>query len=339
MMQLQRRTQILAALGRQLKERPAALQTVVERACTHNPWFTPQSVWQAIDAITANYLNEAELHQWISGYKIQHLPQTVKTIGLVMAGNIPMVGFHDFLCVFISGHRAQVKLSAKDNQLFPFIASLLKQIDAEFHQHLEITEQLKGFDAVIATGSNNSARYFEHYFGKYPHIIRKNRNSVAILTGNETPADIDLLGKDIFDYYGLGCRNVSKLMVPQNYSFPYLLSHLEHYAGIMQHHKYKNNYDYYRSVYLLNRQPHFASDFLILIENSALASPVSVVHYEYYTGENDLNNQLMNQQEQIQCVVAAPKPGSSFVPFGSAQQPRLWDYADHTDTLQFLLEL
>lgn len=338
-MQLSERIAALTTLGKQLGEQTPQLEQVVHQACINNLWFTPNGVADALTSIANNYLSEQKLHQWLNGYKVQNMPEKSKKIGLVMAGNIPLVGFHDFLCVFICGHQAQIKLSAKDSYLFPYIANLLLKINAETANYISITDRLQGFDAVIATGSNNSARYFDYYFGKYPHVIRKNRSALAILSGNETPKDLTLLGTDIFQYFGLGCRNVSKIMVPKGYDLSFLLHNLEQYAYAMQHNKYKNNYDYYYSVYLLNGMIHFASDFLILLENSAVSSPVGVLHYEFYENEDDLNNKLIEQQEQIQCIVAATGTKGNFIPFGQAQQPKLWDYADNVDTMQFLLNI
>lgn len=338
-MQLSERIAALTALGKHMGEQTPQLEQAVHQTCINNLWFTPNSVADALQSIARNYLSEQKLRQWLNGYKVQNMPEKSKKIGLVMAGNIPLVGFHDFLCVFICGHQSQIKLSSKDSYLFPYLASLLIKIDAKTNNYINITHQLKDFDAVIATGSNNSARYFNYYFGKYPHIIRKNRSALAILSGNETAEDLTLLGKDIFQYFGLGCRNVSKIMVPRGYDFPFLLRNLEQYASVMQHNKYKNNYDYYYSVHLLNGMIHFASDFLILLENNTVSSPVSVLHYEYYENEDDLNNKLIEQHEQIQCIVAAPDLKGNFLPFGQAQQPELWDYADKVDTMQFLMNI
>lgn len=339
-MELPSRIAVLVALGEKLRSFDAERDRIIQQSCIANPWFTPQSIAESIEAIANNYLNEQNLRQWLKPYNLPPSPNPCKTIGLVMAGNIPLVGWHDFLCVFISGHKAQIKLSGKDSLLFPYLVNLLVKIAPETHQYISIVEQLSGFDAIIATGSNNSARYFEYYFGKYPHIIRKNRSSAAILSGNESPEEIRALGKDIFQYFGMGCRNVSKLFVPMGYDFPNLLHHFEPFADLLQHNKYKNNYEYYYSIYLLNGQVKYASDFLVLQENSAVASPIGVLHYEYYTDTNDLNNKLAEQAEQIQCVVSSGiSSNGTYIPFGSAQQPQLWDYADGIDTLQFLASL
>ncbi|QQS30715.1 MAG: acyl-CoA reductase [Sphingobacteriales bacterium] len=336
-MQQSSRIKVLAALGEKLKNKEADFDSVVNQSCVSNPWFTPESVRQAVDAITTRYLNENNLYKWSSRYNIPSSPVELKTIGLVMAGNVPLVGFHDFLCVFVAGHKAKVKLSGKDALLFPFLINLLKETDPEVSCYIDFAEQLNGFDAVIATGSNNSARYFEYYFGKYPHIIRKNRSSAAILTGNESSDEIQELGKDIFQYFGLGCRNVSKLFVPVGYDFPNLLSHLEYFADVNQHNKYKNNFDYYYSIFMLNGQLKYASDFLVLQENKTVASPVGVLHYEYYYDKAGLYGKLMEQADQIQCVVASPENSLGvLIPFGQAQLPNLWDYADGVDTMQFL---
>lgn len=334
-MNLQDRIEILALLGKQLQQPQALPDAVIHRACYTNLWFTPQNIQTALTAIATQFLNRRELETWLSAYPAIAVAQIPKTVGLVMAGNIPLVGWHDFMCVFVCGYKAMVKLSSKDEVLFTHLLQLMVQINPDVQNYVAIVQQLKDFDAVIATGSNNSARYFEYYFGKLPHIIRKNRSSVAILTGSETPEEITRLGNDIFEYFGLGCRNVSKLMAPKGYDFARLLSLLEPYGRVMQHNKYKNNYDYHYSVFLLNKQLNYASDFLILQENPLVASPVSVVHYEFYTSAHDLQNKLAQQQDQIQCITAAHPTGTA-IPFGSAQQPRLWDYADGVDTMQFL---
>lgn len=281
------------------------------------------------------YLREDQLIQWTSQYFLEPVQQ--KTIALVMAGNIPLVGFHDFLCVLISGNAVQIKLSSKDSKLIKYLVNYLQSIEPSFAGRITFKERLEGFDAIIATGSDNSARYFEYYFGKYPNIIRKNRTSCAILTGNESDEDIEKLGIDIFSYFGLGCRNVSKLYVPTDYDFVILLSRLESFKDIIHHHKYCNNYDYQKSILLVNGVKHLDNGFVLLQENEKLVSPISVLYYERYTDESELKNKLKANAERIQCVVGKEKPAS--IPFGQAQYPTVWDYADQIDTLKFLSEL
>ncbi|MEO5602857.1 MAG: acyl-CoA reductase [Cyclobacteriaceae bacterium] len=296
-----------------------------------NPWFTDASVRLAVKGLS-NYLDRKKLEQWIGRY---HLTQNAaKKIALVMPGNIPLAGFHDFLTVLISGHAVLVKLSSKDSVLLTFIAEKLKEIEPRFAPLITIAERLKNFDAVIATGSDNSARYFHYYFGKYPHIIRKNRSSCAVLTGDETSSEIDLLGKDVFTYFGLGCRNVSKIFFPKDYDPVRLIEGWKMYENIIHQHKYNNNYDYQKSILLVNKKPFYDSGYVLLQESERLVSPISVVYYERYENTGDLSEKLQLASSKIQCIVGKSNP--IFVPFGQAQFPQLWDYADNVDTLQFL---
>jgi hypothetical protein len=280
----------------------------------------------------AHYLNGEKLKTWVSRYPIGKA-QT-KKIAVVMAGNIPLAGFHDFLSVLMSGHDIMMKLSSKDSVLPAFIAKTLVEIEPGFTPMITIAERLRDFDAVIATGSDNSARYFNFYFGKHPHIIRKNRTSCAVLTGSETPDELQLLGKDVFSYHGLGCRNVSKIFLPENFDVVKLILSWDSFADIMHHNKYHNNYDYQKSILLVNQKPFYDSGFVILHENEKLVSPISVVYFERYHNADDLSRKLKTVSEKLQCTV-----GKSFTPFGQAQLPELWDYADQVDTLKFLTEL
>jgi hypothetical protein len=251
-----------------------------------------------------------------------------------MAGNIPLVGFHDFLAVLISGHSILVKLSSKDSVLISWLADQLIQIDQRFSSRIHFAERLKNFDGIIATGSDNSSRYFTYYFGKYPNVIRKNRTSCAVLTGKETDSDLLTLGKDVFTYFGLGCRNVSKVYMPKSFEPTRLLQAWEPWKDIIHHHKYCNNYDYQKSILLVNRIPFFDSNFVLIQENERLVSPISVVYYEFYEDEGSLALKLAESKNKIQCVVGHATPAS--VPFGKAQSPSLGDYADQIDTLKFL---
>lgn len=300
-----------------------------------NPWFTEENVKRSLTGIS-RYLEEAKLKQWTSAYSLN--PREPKTVALVLAGNIPLVGFHDLLSVLISGHRAQIKLSSKDSRLIPYLIKHLIWLEPEFEKMITIKEtKLEGFDAVIATGSDNSARYFEFYFGKYPNIIRKNRTSVVVLTGQETTENIEALGEDIFSYFGLGCRNVSKAFVPEGYDLTKLLSSWDRYKDIIHHHKYCNNYDYQKSILLVNSVPFLDNGFILLQQNERLVSPISVLYYEYYRDQTDLETKLNRDADKIQCMVGNEKPAT--VPFGSAQYPDVWDYADNVDTLKFLENL
>jgi hypothetical protein len=310
------------------------LQQLIERAGNENSWFTSSSIRMAIAGIKL-YLQPESLTRWITPYTLA--PLRPKTIAVIMAGNVPLVGFHDFLCVLISGHSLQVKLSSKDSVLITYLSHRLCEIEPRFKLLIHFTEQLKNFDAIIATGSDNSARYFHYYFGKYPNIIRKNRTSVAVLTGKETDADLETLGKDVFSYFGLGCRNVSKVYLPANADPTRLLQCWPTFQEVMIHHKYHNNYDYQKSILLVNRVPHFDAGFVLLQENEKLVSPISVVYYEFYENEGALALKLMEAKDKIQCVVGKTPPGA--VPFGQAQSPMLWDYADQMDTLKFLEDL
>lgn len=306
--------------------------SISQHARHENPWFTPQNVRRALDGI-AFYLQSDQLTSWTAHYSLT--PATPKIIALVMAGNIPLVGFHDLLCVLISGHKAQIKLSSKDSKLIQYLIKQLVWLQPAFEHYIEIKEnKIEDFDAVIATGSDNSARYFEYYFNRYPNIIRKNRTSCAILTGNETTREIEALGEDIFSYFGLGCRNVSKIYVPLGYDFTKLLGQWDAYKDVIHHHKYCNNYDYQKSILLVNSVPFLDNGFILLQENEKLVSPISVLYYEHYTDQGDLQAKLIGNTEKIQCIVGTTDPAT--VPLGKAQYPNVWDYADQVDTLRFL---
>jgi hypothetical protein len=250
-----------------------------------------------------------------------------------MAGNIPLVGFHDFLCVFIAGHKALIKPSSKDETLIRHITETLMDWNEEIKDLVQFETMLKNCDAYIATGSNNSAGYFEYYFKKYPHIIRRNRTSVAILTGEETKEELEMLADDVFLYFGLGCRNVTKIYVPEKYDFIPLLDALKKYDRFADHHKYKNNYDYYLAIHLLNKKFYMSTASILLIEDPSVFSPISQLNYEYYTDVDELTASLKDNSS-IQCIV-----GKNFVPFGQSQRPTISDYADGVDTLQFLARL
>lgn len=332
-MTLEQRINGLSKLGNHLLGlSEEAFESLALHARLENPWFTADNVKRSLTGVT-QYLKEDKLRRWTSSYTLD--PKEQKEVALVLAGNIPLVGFHDLLCVLIGGHRAQLKLSSKDSKLISYLIKHLIWLEPGFEKTITIKEnKLEHFDAVIATGSDTSARYFEFYFGKYPHVIRKNRSSCVVLTGDESEAEIDTLGEDVFSYFGLGCRNVSKAYVPKGYALPRILSRWGTYKDIIHHHKYCNNYDYQKSILLVNQVSFLDNGFILLQENEKLVSPISVLYYEYYTDQADLDNKLNLNKEKIQCIVGKNK--SATVPFGSAQYPELWDYADQVDTLRFL---
>lgn len=331
-MTLDQRIRAFNQLGEHLETlSKESFESIAENARLENPWFTEENVKRSLNGI-ATFLQADQLKQWTSRYSLNGTHQ--KTIALVMAGNIPLVGFHDFLCVLISGNRALIKLSSKDSKLITYLINQLEKIEPGFRGHSTFKEKLEGFDAIIATGSDNSARYFEYYFGKYPNIIRKNRTSCAILTGGETVDDIKNLGIDVFSYFGLGCRNVSKLYVPNDFDFTTLLPHWESFKEIIHHHKYCNNYDYQKSILLVNGIHHLDNGFVLLQENERMVSPISVLYYERYSNLDDLVNKLNAHTGKIQCIVGKGSPAT--VAFGQAQYPQVWDYADQIDTLKFL---
>ncbi len=307
---------------------------------SHNGWFTPEQVYFAVES-WAKALREDNLNKWLSAYPFDCAQddKTVKTIGLILAGNIPLVGFHDFLSVLITGHKVLVKASSNDQHLLAFLADYLISIEPKLSYYISFTDgKLENFDAIIATGSNNTARYFEFYFKDKPSIIRKNRNSVAVLNGNESHEDLVNLGEDIFRYFGLGCRNVSKLFVPKDYNFDAFFKAIYEYKDVIFYEKYSNNYDYNKAVFLMSNFKLLDNEFLTLKEDTSYASPISSVFYEYYEDIADLQKRLESESDQIQCVVSNNLIPNS-IPFGQTQQPKLWDYADNVDTLQFLISL
>lgn len=332
-MTLDQRIQAFVELGNHIRNlSEEAFESLAQNARQENPWFTEQNIRRSLDG-TAFYLQADQLKKWTANYSLN--PVTPKTIALVLAGNIPLVGFHDLLCVLISGHHAQLKLSSKDSKLIQYLIKHLIWLEPGFEKAIVLKEaKIEDFDAVIATGSDNSSRYFEYYFSKYPNIIRKNRTSCAILTGTESVTEIEALGEDIFSYFGLGCRNVSKLYVPNGYDFVTVLSRWDAYKDIIHHHKYCNNYDYQKSIMLVNTAPFLDNGFVMVHENQKMVSPISVVYYEHYTDQTDLENKLTANAEKIQCIVGNGAPAT--VKFGQAQYPEVWDYADQVDTLRFL---
>ena len=310
--------------------------SLIELSQSHNGWFTPEQVYFSIQS-WGNALTETNLNQWLSTYDFSKI--VPKKIGLILVGNIPLVGFHDFLSVLISGHDVLVKTSSSDQHLLKFLAKYLITIQPELNSKITFVEgKLEGFDAVIATGSNNTARYFEYYFKDKPSIIRKNRNSVAVLNGTETHEELVGLGEDIFRYFGLGCRNVSKLFVPKDYNFEAFFKAMFEYSEIIQYEKYANNYDYNKAVFLMSNFQLLDNEFLTIKEDTSYSSPISSVFYEFYDSLEEVKSRLINDADQIQCIVSKDLIENSIV-FGQTQQPKLWDYADNVDTLAFLSKI
>jgi hypothetical protein len=340
-MNLKQRIELLSELGDYLQQdHDEELQSVIRRSHIENQWFTEENVQRSLRAIATAFLDKNALLTWAEGYKISNHPHPKHNIGLIMAGNIPLVGFHDWLCVFISGQRAIVKLSEKDARLLPFLVQKMGTWVHESREYTHFTsndDRFSGFEAIIATGSNNTSRYFEQYFAKYPNIIRKNRNSIAVLDGTETPEQLFALGADMLSYFGLGCRNVSKIYVPENYVFDPLLEATHEYREMIMHNKYKNNFDYNFTLYILNKIKYHSNGCILLTENVDFTSRISSVNFEYYSDNILLDSQLATRKEEIQCLVSkVDLPSFEVVDFGKTQSPSLVDYADGVDTMTFI---
>jgi hypothetical protein len=340
-MVLKERIALMTRLGNYLGENTESWQQAKNRASQQNPWFTEEYIDTAINNIRDGFLKEEALQNWLKDFPAPGNTAKAPQLGLVMAGNIPLVGFHDFLAAFLAGLRLKIKLSSKDKALWETIFQLLYQWEPQCLNQIETAEQLKGCDAYIATGSNNSARYFEFYFQKYPHIIRRNRTSAAILSGQESPLELEKLSDVIGLYFGMGCRNVTKIFVPENYNFEPLIHALNKYGSHIDHNKYKNNYDFQLAIYLLNRIPYMSSNSILLIPSDNLFAPVSVLHYETYSDANPLLETL-SENDSLQCLIGAQqyfRQDARLTPFGTAQKPGLTQYADQVDTLAFLKEV
>lgn len=334
---LEKRIAPFVSLGKLLKTN--AIEEITYRAQSQNHWFTPEFVAESLRSIASAYLEEDNLRKWLQKYPASEevIPQK---IGVVMAGNIPAVGFHDMLCVLLSGHHFFAKLSSDDRLLMLFLIQKLTELEPALAERITVAERLNDADAYIATGSDNTARYFEYYFSKKPHIIRRNRTSVGVLNGHETTEELDALGRDVLQYFGLGCRNVSKVYVPEGYLFDTFYETIEYKASTyINHHKYFNNYEYNRSVYLVNREPHFDNGFLMMRQSEALVSPISVLFYETYASTEELTAKLATQSEKIQCIVSQNGWFPNSLSLGRAQAPTLFDYADGVDTMAFLTSL
>jgi hypothetical protein len=332
-MNAEQRIDLLERLGKFILSDDESLNTLKQNANYENSWFIPPFIDYQLQHIGANFLDRKKLEEWIKKYSVPNENIAPKNVGIVMAGNIPLAGFHDFLSTFISGNRQTIKPSSKDFELINGIINKLKEWNSEVNDYIRLADQLKGCDAYIATGSNNTSRYFDYYFRRYPHIIRRNRTSVAILDGNESDSELEGLADDIYLYFGLGCRNVTKLYVPAGFDFIRLLEVLKRYNWVFDVNKYRNNYDYQLAVKMINRIYYMTNGSILLIENTGLFSPVSQLNYERYNEVSEVEDSLRLSSD-VQCIV-----GRNHVPFGHAQMPALDDYADKADTLQFLLEL
>lgn len=330
-MKLQNRIEILLRLKQYLTDDNDEWKNVKRNAFTHNGWFIPEFIDLAVNNIVKQFLQEDLLLKWVHHYKLDD-NITPKNVGVVMAGNIPLVGFHDFLSVFISGHKQTIKLSSKDDLLLRHLVKQLCAWNTEVEQFVIFAPMLKGCDAYIATGSNNTSRYFEYYFSKYPSIIRKNRTSVGIIKGNESTEDLEKLSDDIHTYFGLGCRNVTKIFVPEEYDFVPLLASFNKYAYFGDHHKYKNNYDYNLSIQIMNNRFYMTNGSTLVVESVSSFSPISQLNYEFYSSVENILPGLKTNDE-IQCLAGFD------IAFGEAQKPGLADYADGIDTIEFLLTL
>ncbi len=314
------------------------LQHIIQRAQDLNPWFTTSFTRHAIDAIANEFLNEENCKSWLHTYNINE--GRAQKVAIIMAGNVPLVGFHDLFCVLASGHQAIIKLSDKDSVLLKFIVDVWNGIEPSIGSRISYSERLESYDAVIATGSNNSNRYFEYYFRDHPYILRRNRNGIAVLNGQETDQQLKELAKDIFLYYGLGCRNVSKLYVHRGYDFKNLQDQFEDWKELSDHNKYRNNLDYNYAIYIINQVPHIQVGHLILKEDEAIASRIGCVHYSYYDNDDTLAEELSARRNEIQCLVSVnPVHTWDHVLPGQTQYPSLYHYADGVDTMQFLTSL
>jgi hypothetical protein len=332
-MNLQMRIALLTRLGKYILSEDPDWKRAKDKASLQNSWFTPEFIDRAIKNIEKQFLKKEMLENWISAYQLSEENQYPKSVGVIMAGNIPLVGFHDFLSVFISGNKLRIKPSSKDEVLIKHLVNKLTEWEPGVNEWVGFEEMLKGCDAYIATGSNNSSRYFEYYFSKYQHIIRRNRTSVAILDGDEKDEELQLLADDVYLFFGRGCRNVSKIYVPADYDFIPLLDAFNKYNYLSDHNKYKNNYDYNLAIHILNRKFYMTNGSVLLLEDKSLFSPISQLNYELYATKNEVLKELSSSAD-LQCVV-----GHNLISFGQAQSPSITDFADGIDTLQFLSSL
>jgi hypothetical protein len=340
MMTLSERVETLIKLGNKLADLTNDdIRSVVSNAYIANSWFTERNIDLALTAIRDQFLSEEVLRNFVFKYHLDDhiIPQKV---GLILAGNIPLVGFHDLMCCYLSGHHCIVKLSDKDHILMQFVISELKSYNPKADRYITMVEKIKDYDAAIVTGSNNTAKHFEYYFKDVPHIIRKNRNSIAVLHGDENKETLQKLGEDIFSYFGLGCRNVSKIFVPKDYDITKLFEAFTPFKEVIHHNKYKNNYDYNVALNLLNKETFLQNELLILKEDTGIISRIGSIHYEYFDDIYQLCTWIQNHESEIQCVVSQkPLQDIQVVNIGETQCPSIDTYADGIDTMQFLLSL
>ena len=334
-MSVYKRIEILEKVGEYFSD-VTVVDEIAARAYSANSWFEPRFVKQSLEAICKEFLNKEKLQQWLAPYCIEDEISIQQTVGIICAGNVPLVGFHDFLCCYVLGVPVKLKLSSRDNVLMRLVINEILKHDKDYAKKFAFVERLTDFNAVIATGSSSSNRYFEYYFSKYPSILRSNRVSVAVLSGNETQEQLAALADDVFMYFGLGCRNVAKLYVPEKYSFENLFPAFKNYEWLHHNSQFMNNYDYHRTLLLMNKTPHLANEFLMIQESDSLYSSIGTLFYEVYHSTEELKSSIEAQKDNIQCVVG---DGEGYIPFGKAQQPTLSDYADGKDTVGFLLGL
>ena len=339
-MPVQKIISTLHKLGMEMSNSARLKNEAFRNAENANPWFTEKEILRMVDHIVNNYLNTESLNKWVNNYSFPstHKP---KLIGLISAGNIPLVSMHDLICILISGNAVQIKLSEKDTHLYNWIFSLIKEIDSNLYANIHIVHQLKNYDAVIATGGTLAANQFKYYFQHKPNIIRGHRNSIAVLGGEEDDETIKAIGQDIFSYYGMGCRNVSKILVPVNFNFDHFLNILDkEFDYVRNHYKFQNNYDYQLALYLLNKVKFLQGQSILLLEHSGIASPLACLYFEHYQNKEDVYQYILKNRDFIQCVISAQKIGDQVVTApGMAQYPGLSDYADMNDTMNFLLQL
>lgn len=315
------------------------LDEAIDKAYRNNPFFTEENIKIALRSV-AGMITKKNLEKWADSYAgLLSAEKARRNVGVIMSGNIPLVGFHDFICTIFSGNNFSGKLSHNDSFLLPAIASVLTGIDKDLERRISFhTDKVKGIDMIIATGSNNTSRYFEYYFGNIPHIFRKNRSSIAVITGNETREELERLGDDMFLYFGLGCRNISKLFLPADYDLHQLVMPLKRFENYGNNNKYINNYDYQRTIMLMNNIRFFDGGFYLLRESSELHAPVAVYYYEHYENIADVFKQVNMISDELQCIAGNETAGENLTPFGETQHPDLWNYADGIDTMEFLLK-
>ena len=339
MLELKERVDLLVVAGKKLAtamDNPE-LSTIFSMAESSNQWFTQANIRKSIEAISSCYTDRNKIEKWLSAYSVSESSKP-KILGLLLAGNIPFVGIHDIISGFIAGHHLHIKYSDKDSYLMPFFVKLITEQDSRAEAYFTEVERMNDIDMVIATGSNNTARYFDYYFGKMPNIIRKNRVSVAVLNPDTSMDELKMLGEDVFSYFGLGCRNISKLYLPKGYKIEKIMEAFEDWKEWVLHNKYINNFDYNYAIYLLNKVKFYTNGSLITLENESIYSRISCLHFSYYDDVEDLQSTLENHKDELQCIVSNVNlPKFETFDFGSTQAPELWDYADGVDTMEFLI--